>query len=210
MSELVSSGRAHSGAKRPTLLELARLARCVHPFAPVPIVVLGTLLLAGCPPPPLSLDEPDARTNSPPGISSVRNETGVEFAIGDDNEVIAGETSPSTMTLTLLDADVDDTLFVRGFFDYDVPPANQHLSARAVCNVGPSTPRSETRNVTCGLRAFCTEDDIPTSPHLLQIVVSDRVPDDAGDLSPPYYQMEDETGLQAFRTYRVVCQGSPI
>ena len=179
------------------------VARRVHSFAPVPLIVVGALLLAGCPPPPLSLDEPDAAANSPPGITSVRNETGEEFAIGEEtNPVTIGV---SSMTLSLLDADLEDTLFVRGFKDYT---SSSHPSADAVCNVGPSEPRAPERSVTCNLSAWCNGDDDLSNPHRMDIVVSDRVPDDGGDLQPPFYSV-DTPGLQAIRVYQIDCQDTP-
>lgn len=200
MSELVRFVQRVFRAKRARLLEMDPVARRVHSFAPVPLIVVGALLLAGCPPPPLSLDEPDAAANSPPGITSVRNETGEEFVIGEENTVIL---TVSTMTLSLLDPDLDDTLYVRGFFDYGIgtPP---HPSARAVCNVGPSTPRAPERSVTCNLAAYCQDGEQGTS-HRMDIVVSDREPDDAGDLQPPFYSV-DTPGLQATRVYQISCQ----
>jgi hypothetical protein len=179
------------------------MARRVHSFAPVMLIVVGALLLAGCPPPPLSLDEPDAADNSPPGITSVRNETGAEFVIGDDNTVIIND-DQSTMRLSLLDPDLEDTLYVRAFFDYG---ADSHLPARGLCNVGPSTPRSTEREVTCNLFAFCQEGDDLTNPHRMDVVVSDREPDDAGDLLPPYYPVPSP-GLQAKAVFQIHCQGS--
>jgi hypothetical protein len=165
-------------------------------------VVVGTVLLAGCPPPPLSLDEPDARPNSPPGITSVRGQTGEEFKVGEPNTVIIETTS--TMTLTLVDSDVDDTLYVRGFRDYN---PTDHPSASAVCNVGPSTPRSSERTVTCSLAAYCG--GAGTTP-TMDIVVSDRLPDDGGeDEVNPFYAVEPP-GLQATRTYPISCQDPPI
>lgn len=180
---------------------MPRVARRVHSFAPVMLIVVGALLLTGCPPPPLSLDEPDAADNSPPGITSVRNETGEEFAIGtDSNPVFFGTTSQSSMTLTLEDAELDDTLYVRAFREYN---SVDHPPARAVCNVGPSTPRSLSRSVTCGLSGFCSV----AGTVRMDIYVFDRVPDDAGALLPPYVSV-DAPGKYATRSYQIDCQES--
>jgi len=194
------------GRKCPDSNGMVPMARRVH-FAPtVLLIVVATALLTGCPPPPLSLDEPDAAPNSAPGITSVRNESGEEFHIGTEaNSVIAGPASQSSMTLTVVDSDIEDTLYVRGFLDYRVDAPS---SALAVCNVGPSTPRSQSRTVTCSLAAYCTAADIPTSPHRMDIVVSDRLPDDSGVLVPPRYAVPPP-GLQATRTYVIQCQESP-
>lgn len=199
MSDFDASPGAGSRANPRGSHALAAVARCVHPFAPVPIVLFAAVLLGGCPPPPLSLDEPDARGNLPPAIESVRSETGTEFKIGVANPVIRTQ---STMTLTLFDADLADTLYVRGFFDYtETDPS----TARAVCEIGPAAEPVTTRSVTCNLGAFCPQS---ATGGRLDIVVSDREPDDAGDLVPPRWAVAFP-GKQATRTYLVTCQDAP-
>lgn len=203
MSELVSIDAPATLRKSSGLLAMARMARRVHSLRVVMMIVVAGTLLTGCPPPPLELDEPDAAPNAPPAILSVRNETGVEFAVGAaENIVFIGggvDPSPSLMRLTLVDTDVLDTLYVRGFNNYnETPPAQP---ARSSCSVSPSAEPSATRTVTCSLNSFCTT---PSNVRL-DIVVSDRQPDDAGVLVPTWYAVEDP-GLQAFRVYEITCQ----
>ena len=196
MSGLRRFAAAGFGGKPSRSLGMARLARCVHRFALVMAIVVGAPVLAGCPPPPLSLDEPDARPNSAPAITSVRGETGDELTIGGENIVPTN----SSLTITLVDTDVDDTLYVRGFRDYG--PDNLS-SALVVCNVGPSTPRAAERTLSCILSlGYCTA---PGDPRM-DIVVSDRLPDDSGaNERTPYYTVAPP-GLQAVRVYQITCQ----
>lgn len=204
MSGLHPAWARPRAAKSARSLGLPPMARRVHSLPLVTICAATSLLATGCPPPPLSLDEPDAPPNSPPGILSVRNETGSELAIGVGtgvNPVIIGI---STMTLTLFDSDVEDTLFVRGFFDYDLENPS---SAPANCNVGPSTPRSFERTVTCNLAAFCSADDVGEQ-HQLDVLACDRPPDDSGSLVPAYYNCGPD-GTPAIRVYQVLCQEAP-
>jgi hypothetical protein len=205
MSELGSSDDRPAPRKPPGLLAMGRMARRVHSLPCVMMIVVAGALLTGCPPPPLELDEPDAAPNAPPAILSVRNETGAEFAVGAMENIVllprGIDPSPSLMRLTLVDTDVLDTLYVRGFNDYnDVPPAQP---ARSSCSVSPSAEPSATRTVTCSLNSFCTAaSEVAVR---LDIVVSDRQPDDAGILVPTWYAVE-APGLQAFRVYEITCQ----
>jgi hypothetical protein len=195
LSELVATpGRVLRG-KRSESLGMAAMARRVHLVRAVMYAVVPSALLTGCPPTPLSLDEPDAQPNSPPTIVSVRDQTGTEFIAGvGPNLTSVGP--GSTMTLTLFDANAEDTLSVRAFYNMDLaapaPP-------RTVCNVGPSEPPSTTRTVTCNTNGFCAE----TAQVQMNILVCDRPPNDSG---PNYFSCENDA-VYGERSYQVSCTG---
>jgi hypothetical protein len=205
MSELRGVDGAGSLRNSPRMHELPPVARCVHSFAPVMLVVLAAVLLGGCPPPPLELDEPDARGNLAPAIESVRKDDATEFTIGATNDIVA---TLSTMTLRIVDPDLEDTLYVRGLFNYSEADMQQ-TTARAVCNVGPSEPRSLERSVTCNLAGFCHQEDIGPLTHILDVVVSDREPDDGGNMSPRRYLDVPDPGKQDRKTFAVTCSEPP-
>jgi hypothetical protein len=201
MSDFVEVRRAVSVRNGAGSFGRAAVARCVHSCAPVMLIVLAAMLAGGCPPPPLSLDEPDARGNQVPGIVSVRGDDGEEFTVGIPNQVIR---TLSTMDLTLVDPDLEDTLYVRAFFDY-TEADGMATPRRSGVDVAPSEPRSLTRTVTCNLSSFCRSGDDQNGPHRMDIVVSDRRPDDDGVLAPLTYFDVPPPGLQARRTYLVTC-----
>jgi hypothetical protein len=206
MSELHSESLPENAGKPVESHAMTAMARRVHLFAAVMRIAVPTALLTGCPPPPLSLDEPDAAPNATPAVLSVRSETGVELDGGiATNTIVNGV---STMTLTLADNDVDDTLYVRGFFDYN-PTISNPPSPRANCSVGPSDPRSVERTVTCSLGALCDASAVGDGlPHVFDILVCDRPPDDAG-MQTPRFNSCMPPAFAVPRTYRVICEEAP-
>lgn len=194
VSELVATPGRRSRRNRSESLRMAAVARRVHSLRVVMYAVVpSTLLLAGCPPTPLSLDEPDAQPNAPPAIVSVRDQTGTEFISGVGPNLTSVD-SMSTMTLTLFDTNADDTLYVRAFNNIDLAAPNP---ARTVCNVGPSDPPSTTRTVTCDTRGFC----MATGQAQMNILACDRLPLDSG---PNYFSCEGDAPYDD-RAYQVQC-----
>ena len=175
------------------------LARAVH--AAGSIVVIATLLAlcsGGCViPPSLRVDE-DAPVNSPPAIVSVLGpsdalvEPGPYFV---ENGQMAG-----TLSVSLIDTNVDDTLYVRGYLDYNTPVGNRS-APRVRCLVPQSD--NATRKATCDLAGLCLPPDVG-SQHNLTLVVFDRPPADAGD--DPQAMPADSGGLSTSRFYFVHCQ----
>ena len=173
------------------------LARAVH--AAGSIVAIATLLAlssGGCVIPPSLQPQDDTPVNSPPAIVSVRGpsdalaEPGPYFV---ESGRLAG-----TLSVSLIDTDVADMLYVRGYLDYNTPVGNR-VPPRIKCSV----PLSEDakRDATCNLTGLCLPSDVGTQ-HNLTLVVFDRQPDDAGD-DPQGMPMG---GLSTSRLYFVNCQ----
>jgi hypothetical protein len=204
MSEFGGGVPADLRRKLPRTHELPPVARCVHSFALVLLFVFAAALLGGCPPPPLELDEPDAASNLPPSITSVRKDDATEFQIGAVNQIVR---TLSTMSVTVVESDLEDTLYVRGFFEYSEMEGLQD-SARTVCNAGPSEPRSLERTISCNLGALCRLGESDPE-YTFDVVVSDREPDDAGLMSPRRYLDVPPPGRQARATYKISCVEPP-
>jgi hypothetical protein len=176
-----------------------RLARTVH--AAGSIVAIATLLAlssGGCViPPSLRVDE-DAPVNSPPAIISVRGpsdalaEPGPYFV---ENGRMAG-----MLSVSLIDTNLGDTLYLRGYLDYNAPVGNR-VAPRVICSVPQSD--NATRTATCDLAGLCLPSDVG-SQHNLTLVVFDRLPADSGD--DPQAMPVDSGGLSTSRFYFIHCQ----
>ncbi len=179
----------------------SRVARSVHDdrlraVRPLPVsgVTVGLLaLLGGCViPPSLSVDNQDAGVNSPPAILSVRTDQ-EELA---EPGPLAYPRGPGMLSLTLLDTDVDDRLFVRLFVDYTI---TDPTAPRSTCTAAATgTP---TRTTTCDLGALCQTADVGQT-RLLNIAVFDREVLEAGT---PQFRAMDTGGQTTSRTYELQC-----
>ena len=139
MSGFAGTFRRTPGRICATLLRMGSVARELHRCAAVMFVLAGAPLLAGCPPPPLQLDQPDGGGNLSPNIRSVLDGAGEEFATGIDATTII-VSSPEFMTVTIEDPDVEDTIFVHAFLDYDLE-GNDNVSPVSECEAGvPASP----------------------------------------------------------------------
>ena len=189
---------AASRRNRPTSLGRSDVARPLHGMA-VPVARAAFLsMLAGCIiPPSLSSGNPDAALNAPPTILSVEVNSqvlpefsNITFQMGD---------TTSKMILSLLDTDVDETLYVSMFVDYDPqnakPPRSSCTTASSGAPMRTSPP--------CPIAGVCEQEDINV-PRQLEIVVFDRMPLD--DTAPLYMAMPAD-GLSATRIYTLKCVG---
>jgi hypothetical protein len=172
--------------------ERSRLARALHHRARV-WAVLTSVFAAGCIIPPSLSVEKDAGFDSPPSITSVRSDNQellepgpVTFTFG----------ALSTMNLTLLDTDINDTLFVRIFVNYS---ADNPTAPRSFCQ--SASGDSPIRSATCDLQALCLQSDIGTTP-LMTVVVFDRTVLDTGK---PAFQAMPPDGQSTSRTYELNC-----
>lgn len=191
----------HVGVSRPSLRNMARswrgsrLARVVHDTR-VLVGILAALLLIGCViPPAIGLEAQDAGTNSPPAILSVTSD---QQALPEPGPVSfnQGRTAGS-LSVSLIDTDVRDTLYVRIFIDYNLP---NRLDARVRCQAPPSM--NATRSTTCILSTLCTDDDIGVQRHMT-IMVFDRPLLENGE-DPPFQAMQPG-GLATGRFYFLNC-----
>lgn len=154
--------------------------------------------LAGCViPPSLSVDNQDAGSNSPPGIISVTSDN---QALPDPGPVVfdMGATA-GDLTITVIDTDAQDQLYVRIFVDYNTP---NRLDARARCQAPASS--KPVRTATCKLNSLCVTEDLGVQRNMT-VVVFDRLPLPPGE-GEPAFQAMPSGGLSASRFYFLKCQ----
>lgn len=182
---------------RSESLARAGMARRVHGSGRlVRFALLAVLVVGGCViPPNLSVEDQDAGVNSPPAITLVSSD---EKALPEPGPVIFVRGTGS-LNLELLDTDLNDTLFVRVFVNYD--PLTNPSPPRSTCTAAPSGAAK--RTLTCDLTALCLMGDSGTPGLFMSVVVFDRQPIEGGD--PPFQQMP-EGGLSTSRFYMLMCQ----
>lgn len=174
------------------------VARTVHGSRLVASVLLAASTVPGCVvPPPLEIEDQDAEANTPPIITEVRDATQTPLVHG--QVVTVDRATPSTIELTLFDRNVDQTLFVQVFVDYDTTSGTSPPRAQCPGPAGvppPATP-SDTRTVTCPTAGLCDSAD-PT-PRKLELEVYDAEP--VGQA--PYRTAPG--GFKSTWTFQLVC-----
>lgn len=159
----------------------------------VPVVLAMMSMLASCViPPSLEVSE-DAGVNAPPAILSVTGDQQPLF----DGQPVVFEQGASSMTVSLLDVDVDDTLYVRVFVDYSV---QDPLDARVRCP--ESATGAAVRSVTCNLATLCVSSDVGVQRNMT-VVVFDRKPLEDG--TAPAFQAMPPGGLSTSRFFFLKC-----
>ena len=147
-------------------------------------------------PPALSLDQPDAGADSPPLIVSVRGENAEELT---PPGPLVFQRGAGSISLTLEDNDLGDTLFVRVFVDYHHP---DDVPARAACSAAPATQAQ--RATTCVLNGLCNGIDAAPD-HLMEVEVYDRAPLEDGSATPLYRAIPPD-GRSTSKSFFVTCQ----
>jgi hypothetical protein len=148
-------------ANLATVLARSRMAHFLH------TVALGMLssVVACAVPPSLREDQPDAGVNAAPVITSVSNGAAQELV---EPGPVTLDRGRGTFSVTVRDANVEDTLNVRVYVDYNRPDPTP---ARASCRVAAGTTAS--RSTTCDISGVCTTADVGQD-RLLWIEVFDR------------------------------------
>jgi hypothetical protein len=146
-------------------------------------------------PPPLKLDTADAGANSPPALTSVRGTDGTELAY--PGGTVAFERGKGSMSLTLVDADLGDTLYVQVFVDYGRPDPTP---PRATCKAAPGT--ASERSTICDLGGLCQTADVGVERSMV-VEVYDRAVLDTGT---PQFRALPSGGLASSRQYFLQCQ----
>jgi len=160
------------------------------------VLILSMLILAGCViPPSLSIAD-DAGVNSPPAIMSVTSD---QQTLSEPGPLRFNLQTMDTLSLSLVDTDLLDTLYVGVYVDYNQP---SRLAARSKCMAPPSTVA--VRTATCRLNSLCVEADVGVQRNMT-IVVFDRPPDDTGAGDPPFQAMP-AGGLSTSRFYFLKCE----
>jgi len=197
MSEAHPVPTAVAPRNRARFRGLSRVARTVHGRR---LLVLASLFLSGsglssCVIPPSLEIGADAAINSPPAITAVTSD---QQALSEPGPVLFNQgATAGTLSVSLIDTDVTDTLFVRIFVDYNTP---DRLNARVFCPPAPGP--SAVRATTCNLTTLCTVSDL-NAIHNMTIVVFDRQPKDDG--TEPVFQAMDPPGLSTSRFYLLKC-----
>ncbi len=177
-----------------SLISLAR-----SPVARFVLVTVAFVPFASCTacavPPSLQLDEPDARENAAPIITSVTTDNALSLVEpGPITDIKRGRGS---LTVTLRDADIDDKLFVRMFLDYRV---SDPTPSRVFCESSPSTTASRTTN--CDISGLCLSGDVGQT-RLLWIEVFDREPLGSGI---PLHRAMPAGGASSKWSFSLQCQ----
>jgi hypothetical protein len=169
------------------------LARPLHHGWSLHVLVLSMTLVGCIIPPSLSVDVQDAGVDSPPAITSVRSDN---QELPEPGPVLFQLGVNTTMNLTLLDTDLQDTLFVRVFVDYTITAPTP---ARSTCVSAASTTAE--RTATCPLQGLCQPADVGQT-RLMRIVVFDREVLDSGT---PVFMAMPAGGESTSRTYQLKC-----
>lgn len=152
-------------------------------------------LAAGCAvPPSLQLDEPDARVNSAPTIVSISDSTARELV---EPGPVTFEVARGSLSLSLRDTDLDDTLYVRFYANYNAPDPTPALAS---CRAAPSGLVS--RTINCPIDGLCTESDIGRERNLW-VEVFDRELLDSGT---PRYRAMATGGMSTKWQFRLNCK----
>jgi len=166
-------------------------------FSMLLMLLMFSMLLVGCVIPPSLTPQEDAGVNAPPAILSVTSD---QQALPEPGPVLfdIGATA-GNVSVSLIDTDLGDTLYVRIFVDYNLP---NRLDARSKCTAPPNT--TPQRTATCPLNSLCVMDDLGVQRNMT-IMVFDREPDDSGAKDPPFQSMPTG-GLSTSRFYFLKCQ----
>ena len=174
------------------------MARALHERTILRSVLV--MMFAGCViPPSLSVDTTDAGANSPPAIISVRSDL---QELPEPGPVLFEQgMGAGTLNLTLVDTDVDDTLYVRIFVDYNKPDAT---AARSECTTGGN---NVVRTCSPPMEGVCLGADIGQERYMT-VVVFDRQLLETGEA--PLYQAMLPGGLSTSRAFFLRCQAPSL
>jgi hypothetical protein len=184
---------ARSRANRARSKRRPHLARALHRLGAVRVAMLSIFSVGCIIPPSLSVDNQDAGVNSPPAIVQVNSD---QQELPEPGPVLFTRGS-GKLTLTLLDTDVDNTLFVRVFVNYKI---SDPTAPRASCTASPGTVK---RTCTADLAGLCKSEDVGLAEPLdMAVVVFDREPLDSG---APVFQAMPPEGLSTGKFFHLNC-----
>lgn len=196
---------ADAGADRkcPSSQDFASRVRALHLHAAVRAVQTAFLLagsVGGCVvPPDLSIgDDEPPDVNDPPIIVSVSDRSGNPFTRPGPRSVIIEN---DRLAVTVADNDLADVLTVWFFLDYGLPSPTAH---RASC-VAPGGGESTTRTLLCEINGVCLAGEEQSNPHILEIEVFDRTPNESGD---PLFRAVPAPGFSTSWWWQINCEAS--
>lgn len=164
---------------------------CPEVSWPLRAAVLAAL--AGCViPPPLEREEErDAAVNSIPVV------VGLDPSYPSPGPIAITRQHQETMSLTVRDNDLGDTLWIYFFVDYNYPDPVPHLNS---CQISVN---ELDRTLTCPLNALCAfEDGPPDQIHFLEAMVTDRALLPEGE--PIYRALPPGAGV-SYRAWLMTC-----
>lgn len=163
------------------------------------VAVAVALAAGGCViPPDLEQETPDVTVNAPPIVVSVKDEATQEYPSPGPRPFVRGA---GEATVTVLDVDTADTLYVQFFVDYD---SDDPTPARSpLCRIAPPADGDIERTLTCDLRGLCTSADVGTA-HFLEVEVYDREP--RPGTGAPLFREVPEPGRRSARAYLMTCE----
>ncbi len=165
--------------------------------------MLSTFLSAGSSgcvvPPPLEIGGADAGPSANPAIVSASPS---ELAFPGVMTVDRGD--QRRLSLTLTDADLEDTLYVRIYRDYGLPVQD---SSKSDCSAPPSGEL--TRIADCSIASLCNGvDETDTSRKFVEAMVADRpflsASDPRAEGQPPFRALPEDAAY-SFRAWLMVC-----
>jgi len=181
----------------PVARAVHALRAVVYAVAPISVLTLGGL--GGCViPPSLEVELGDAAVNSPPAILSIASD---QQLLREPGPVTFDRgTTAGNLSISLIDTDLEDTLYVSIFVDYNLP---DKLPPRVQCMAPPNM--NAKRTATCVLSSLCAIGDVGEQ-RSMTIMVFDRMPLVPGD---PPFQQTPAGGLSTSRFYYLMCQSAP-
>lgn len=192
------------GANSPKPQEARQVAQTLLTRVMMRVLTIALPALgaaAGCViPPPLDLEQSDSGINASPVILS--SGPAPEFSF--PGRLIVEHNDTRRLTLTLSDADVNDTLHVRIYRDYGIPEQTNFVGS---CTFPPSG--NATRVGECGTQSFCTGlEPTDQSDKFLEAMVADRTfldeSDPAGEGQPAYRRLPAGAAF-SFRSWVMRC-----
>jgi hypothetical protein len=175
-------------------------------MARVVLSLVGGMLSACLIPPDLEPANQDAGAGSPPVILSAQP---IEFAF--PGPMLLERGVSRDLSLEVQDGDIDDTLFVQLYVDYNRLPTFAPTPSYASCQAAPTG--TAIRLISCDTGALCNSIE-PSSDmvdHVLEAMVADRTfifdsdPQAAGQ--PPYRALaEPQEASFSTRSWVLQCQ----
>lgn len=157
-------------------------------------------------PPPLEIGGADAGPSANPAFVSASPS---ELAFPGPNTIdrgpiIVDRGDQRRLSLTLTDADLDDTLYVRIYVNYGTLYVN---SSASDCSAPPSGEL--TRVADCSIASFCNlVGETDTSQQFVEAVVADREflseSDPRAEGQPPFRALPEDAAY-SFRSWPMVC-----
>jgi len=168
--------------------------------APWLLPILLSAGTAGCVvPPPLEIGGADAGSSANPAIVRAAPN---ELAFPGVMTVDRGD--QRRLSLTLTDADLDDTLYVRIYVNYALPTQD---SPKSDCSAPPSGEL--TRIADCSIASLCNQvDETDTSRQFVEAMVADRAflssSDPRAEGQPPFRALPEDAAY-SFRSWLMIC-----